>query len=87
MGTIFEKLIRLFNEALNENPGEPFTPRDVIRLMVKLLIKLDRDELDQLHIGKKIYDPCCATGGMLTIAKDFIEVFNSPGPEVNLFSN
>ena len=43
MGTIFEELIRRFNEALNENPGEHFTPRDVINLMVRLLIAPDRE--------------------------------------------
>ena len=44
MGTIFEELIRRFNEALNENPGEHFTPRDVVHLMVDLMLAGDEDE-------------------------------------------
>ena len=43
MGTIFEELIRKFNEALNENPGEHFTPRDVVHLMVDLMLAGDED--------------------------------------------
>ena len=45
MGTIFEELIRKFNEALNENPGEHFTPRDVVHLMVGLLLAGDEERL------------------------------------------
>ncbi len=45
MGTIFEELIRKFNEALNENPGEHFTPRDVVHLMVDLMLAGDEDRL------------------------------------------
>ena len=45
MGTIFEELIRKFNEALNENPGEHFTPRDVVNLMVDLLLAGDEDQI------------------------------------------
>ena len=68
MGYIFEELIRKFNEALNENPGEHFTPREVIRLMVNLLLAQDQDALKQNHIVRTVYDPCCGSGGMLTIA-------------------
>src|SRR5258705_526195 len=59
MGYIFEELIRKFNEALNENPGEHFTPREVIRLMVNLLLSQDEDALSQNHIVRTVYDPCC----------------------------
>ena len=45
MGTIFEELIRKFNEALNENPGEHFTPRDVVHLMVDLMLAGDESEI------------------------------------------
>ncbi len=84
MGTIFEALIRKFNEALNENPGEHFTPREIIRLMVKLLLALDRDTLSQNHIVRTVYDPVCGTGGMLTIAKESILEINK-NAEVHLF--
>ena len=84
MGLIFEELIRKFNEASNENPGEHFTPREVIRLMVELLITQDAAELTRPGKAVHIYDPCCGTGGMLTIAKDRIDALN-PAAEVRLF--
>jgi type I restriction enzyme M protein len=89
MGYIFEELIRKFNEALNENPGEHFTPREVIRLMVSLLLCLDEQALTQDYIELTVYDPCCGTGGMLIAAKEWIEAMNSTatvrlfGQEVN----
>lgn len=72
MGYIFEELIRKFNEATNENPGEHFTPREIIRLMVNLLFKTDVDTLKKRSIIKTIYDPACGSGGMLTEAKEWI---------------
>jgi len=72
MGTIFEELIRRFNEALNENPGEHFTPRDVVHLMVALLLAGDEDRNQEEGIIRTVYDPCCGSGGMLTIAKEHI---------------
>ncbi|MCL5959416.1 MAG: type I restriction-modification system subunit M [Chloroflexi bacterium] len=84
MGYIFEELIRKFNEALNENPGEHFTPREVIRLMVNLLLAQDQDALSHNHIIRTVYDPCCGSGGMLTIAKERILEIN-PNADVYLF--
>ena len=72
MGTIFEELIRRFNEALNENPGEHFTPRDVVHLMVDLMLAGDEDRIGVPGIVRTVYDPCCGSGGMLTIAKERI---------------
>lgn len=72
MGTIFEELIRKFNEALNENPGEHFTPRDVVHLMVDLMLAGDEKPLIDTGVIRTIYDPCCGSGGMLTIAKEHI---------------
>ena len=74
MGTIFEELIRKFNEALNENPGEHFTPRDVVHLMVDLLLAGDRRRLRTKGVVLSVYDPCCGSGGMLTIAKEHVTV-------------
>ena len=74
MGTIFEELIRRFNEALNENPGEHFTPRDVVHLMVDLLLAGDEEHIQKKGIVVTAYDPCCGSGGMLTIAKEHIAV-------------
>jgi type I restriction enzyme M protein len=74
MGTIFEELIRKFNEALNENPGEHFTPRDVVHLMVDLMLAGDEDRIRKHGIIASIYDPCCGSGGMLMIGKEHITV-------------
>jgi len=69
MGYIFEELIRRFAEASNEEAGEHFTPREIIKLMVELLIDDDPMKPGEL---KCIYDPACGTGGMLTEAKKHI---------------
>src|SRR5258706_12307992 len=84
MGYIFEELIRKFNEATNENPGEDFTPREVIRLMVNLLLAQDQGVLAREHVVRTVYDPCCGSGGMLTAAKERILELN-PHAQVHLF--
>jgi type I restriction enzyme M protein len=71
MGTIFEYLIRKFKEASNEAAGQFYTPRDIIRLMVKLTFEPDRAKLAREKLIA-IYDPACGTGGMLTIAKEHL---------------
>lgn len=70
MGTIFEELIRRFNEALDENPGEHFTPREVVNLMVMLLFAVENDILKVKQRVVKFSDPACGTGGMLTTSKE-----------------
>ena len=72
MGTIFEELIRKFNEALNENPGEHFTPRDVVHLMVDLMLSGDEEHISEPGVIRTVYDPCCGSGGMLLTAKEHI---------------
>lgn len=72
MGTIFEELLRQFNEALNENPGEHFTPRDVIHLMVDLMLAGDENLMRGQGVVRSVYDPCCGSGGMLMLAKEHI---------------
>ncbi len=72
MGLIFEELLRKFSEMSNETAGEHYTPRDVIRLMVEVLFTPDEKLLKKPHVIKTVYDPACGTGGMLTIAKDYI---------------
>src|SRR5438270_2647834 len=84
MGTIFEELIRKFNEALNENPGEHFTPRDVVHLMVDVLLAGDNERIKKPGVVLTICDPCCGSGGMLTIAKDQIGEMNGAA-DVHLF--
>ena len=70
MGTIFEDLIRRFSESTNEESGEHFTPRDIVKLMTELMF-VDED-LGGKGIVKTIYDPACGTGGMLTSCEEFI---------------
>src|SRR2546422_8828703 len=74
MGTIFEELLRKFNEALNENPGEHFAPRDVVHLMVNLMLAGDEQRIRKSGIVRTVYDPCCGSGGMLMITKEHITI-------------
>jgi len=85
MGTIFEELIRRFNEQSNENPGEHFTPREVIRLMVRLLINGDRAVLKQESAIRTVFDPACGSGGMLSIAKEHVLAEINPNADIRLF--
>lgn len=72
MGYVFEELIRKFSEISNETAGEHFTPREVIKLMVNLLLAPDESDLTTPGIVRRVLDPACGTGGMLTAAEDFI---------------
>ncbi len=85
MGYIFEELIRKYNEALNENPGEHFTPREVIRLMTSLLLARDIHWLDVEGISRTVYDPCCGSGGMLITTKDAIQQEHSQTANIFLY--
>ncbi|MFH1892558.1 MAG: class I SAM-dependent DNA methyltransferase [Candidatus Zixiibacteriota bacterium] len=76
MGYIFEELIRKFNEASNEEAGDHFTPREVIRLMVDLIFLPDNDTLTTKGIVKTLYDPACGTGGMLSVSEDYVWELN-----------
>lgn len=69
MGYVFEELIRKFNEENNEEAGEHFTPREVIKLMTHLVFIPVKDNLPN---PLTIYDPACGSGGMLTESQDFI---------------
>ena len=84
MGYIFEELIRRFSEQSNETAGEHFTPREVIRLMVNLLFIEDNEILTRKGIVKSLYDPACGTGGMLSIADEYLREHN-PDAELKLF--
>jgi type I restriction enzyme M protein len=76
MGYVFEELIRIGAEQSNEEAGEHFTPREVIKLMVNLLLAPEQD-LAKSHVVKTIYDPACGTGGMLSVAEEYIRHLNS----------
>jgi type I restriction enzyme M protein len=84
MGYIFEELIRKFSELSNETAGHHFTPREVIRLMVNLLFVNDRDVLTREGIVKTLYDPACGTGGMLSVAEEYLKELN-PDARLEVF--
>ena len=81
MGLVFEELIRKFAEISNETAGEHFTPREVIRLMVNLLFIEDDDVLAKPGVVRTIYDPTAGTGGMLSVAGEYLAGHN---PEARL---
>ena len=76
MGLLFEDLIRRFNEQANETAGDHFTPREVIRLMVSLLFMHDDDLLTKPGTVRKMLDPTCGTGGMLSEARKYLKQHN-----------
>ena len=84
MGYMFEELIRKFAEISNETAGEHFTPREVIRLMVNLLFMNDREILTQKGIVKTIFDCCAGTGGMLSVAEEYLAELN-PDARLEVF--
>lgn len=71
MGYLFEELVRKFNEQANEEAGDHFTPREVIRLMVQLLFT-GEDGIYEKGIYRSVYDPTAGTGGMLSESEKFI---------------
>lgn len=89
MGYIFEEIIRRFSEAHNEDAGQHYTPREVIQLMVNILFYDDNDVLAGNNVAKTIYDPACGTGGMLSVAEEYLHQLNATtelmafGQEIN----
>lgn len=84
MGYLFEELIRRFSEISNETAGEHYTPREVIRLIVSLLLINDKDALAGSGVIRQVYDPAAGTGGMLAIAEMAMRELN-PKIRVELF--
>lgn len=83
MGTVFEELIRRFNEENNEEAGEHFTPRDVVKLMAKLLFLPVAERIESSTYS--LYDGSCGTGGMLTVAEETLhELADQHGKEVSI---
>ena len=89
MGYIFEEIIRRFSEAHNEDAGQHYTPREVIELMVNILFHDDNALLSGSDVGKTLYDPACGTGGMLSVAEEYLKKLNASakliafGQEIN----
>lgn len=84
MGLVFEELIRWANERSNETAGDHYTPREVIALMVQLLFALDDDALSKSGVVRSIYDPAAGTGGMLSVADEYLRKMN-PGIQLSLY--
>ena len=85
MGLVFEELIRKFAELSNETAGEHFTPREVIRLMVNLLFIEDDEVLTPgTAVVRTIYDPAAGTGGMLSLAEEFL-VEHNPDARLTMY--
>ena len=72
MGTVYEELLRKFSEMSNEESGDHFTPRDIVKLLVSFVFGGDKQKLQGEGMVRSIYDPCCGTGGMLTIGKQWV---------------
>lgn len=75
MGYVFEELVRKFNEQANEEAGDHFTPREVIKLMASL-VYTDEEDVYKSGIIRTIYDPTCGTGGMLSVSEEHIRAEN-----------
>ena len=84
MGQVFEELLRRFSEMSNETSGEHYTPRDVVRLLVSLLLAEHQEDLRGQGIIRSIFDPCCGTGGMLTIGKEYFREQINPDADIRL---
>ncbi len=83
MGSVFEELVRRFNEQANEEAGDHFTPREVIELMANIIYTEDED-VYKPGIVRTIYDPTCGTGGMLSVSEEYIKRQN-PQAHLQLF--
>ena len=85
MGTLYEELLRKFSEMSNEESGDHFTPRDIVKLLVSLVFGGDKENLKGEDKIRTVYDPCCGTGGMLTIGKEWIHENINKKLKVELF--
>lgn len=85
MGSVYEELLRKFSEMSNEESGDHFTPRDIVKLLVSLVFGGDKENLKGEDKIRSVYDPCCGTGGMLTIGKEWIHENINKKLKVELF--
>lgn len=85
MGTIYEELLRRFSEMSNEESGDHFTPRDIVKLLVSFVFGGSRKELEGEGKIRSVYDPCCGTGGMLTISREWIHQNINKNVKINLY--
>ena len=85
MGSVYEELLRKFSEMSNEESGDHFTPRDVVKLLVSLVFGGDKENLQGEGKIRSVFDPCCGTGGMLTIGKEWVHQNINPNLKIDLY--
>lgn len=85
MGSIYEELLRKFSEISNEESGDYFTPRDIVKLLVSFVFDGDKEKLKGEGKIRSVYDSCCGTGGMLTIGKQWIKENINSNLKIELF--
>ena len=85
MGSVYEELLRKFSEMSNEESGDHFTPRDIVKLLVSIVFGGDKENLKGEDKIRSVYDPCCGTGGMLTIGKEWLHKNINKKLKVELF--
>jgi len=85
MGSVYEELLRRFSEMSNEESGDHFTPRDVVKLLVSFVFGGDRDALQGEGKIRSVFDPCCGTGGMLTIGKEWVHENINPDLKIDIY--
>ena len=85
MGSIYEDLLRGISSMSNEKGGEHYTPRDVVKLLVTFVFGGVREDLQGEGKVLSVYDPCCGTGGILTIGKNWVLKNINPSLQINLF--
>ena len=85
MGSVYEELLRKFSEMSNEESGDHFTPRDVVKLLVSFVFGGDREDLQGEGKIRSVFDPCCGTGGMLTIGKQWVHENINPNLKIDLY--
>lgn len=85
MGSVYEELLRRFSEMSNEESGDHYTPRDVVKLLVSFVFGGEGEHLQGEGEVRTVYDPCCGTGGMLTIGKEWVLQNVNSSLIINLF--
>ena len=85
MGSIYEELLRKFSEMSNEESGDHFTPRDVVKLLVSFVFGGDKEDLQGEGKIRSVFDPCCGTGGMLTIGKEWVHENINSNLKIDLY--
>ena len=85
MGQIYEELLRRFSEMTNEESGDHYTPRDIVKLLVNFVFNGNREDLEGEGKIRSVFDPCCGTGGMLSIGKEWVQKNINPNITLNLF--